>query len=62
MALGLGFLGGDEAGGSGTTYALAGHFANYLGGGEDLFLWLARHGGSEDLIAADKRGPSLRSG
>jgi hypothetical protein len=44
VALGLGLFRGDKAGGFGDAYALAGHFADYLGGGEDFLLWFARHG------------------
>jgi len=45
VALGLRLFGEDQLRGFGTAYALAGHFADDLGGGEDFFLWFARHDG-----------------
>ena len=65
MPLRLRLLRADELGWFGTADAFAGHFADDLGGGEDFFLALARHGPDaafRNLQAfAEKTGHALRS-
>jgi len=55
VSLGLRLLRGDEARGFGTSDAFAGHFADDLGGGEDFFLALARHGRIPRIFAHSTR-------